>query len=113
MTVGAFDAEDIMGPYRVFRAVGEANPGTPNVLVEGPWFHGDGSAGGEISWAGEFWRKNSDISMKGFVAFFFREYLKDTRRETLQDHDFRDGTKCVAALRFVAAEKCGTRRSCI
>ena len=63
MTVGGlFDAEDIMGPYRVFRAVGESNSNTPNLLVEGPWFHGGWSVpgGGDHLGAVNFAAKNSD-----------------------------------------------------
>jgi len=81
MTVGGlFDAEDIMGPYRVFRAVGEANPGTPNVLVEGPWFHGGWAApgGGDHLGPVNFAAKNSDYFNEGVLLPFFREYLKDS-----------------------------------
>jgi uncharacterized protein len=37
---GWFDAEDIVGPQKVFRAVADANPATPTKLVYGPWVHG-------------------------------------------------------------------------
>ncbi len=79
MTVGGlFDAEDIMGPYRVFRAVGESNPSTPNLLVEGPWFHGGWSVvgGGDHLGAVNFSAKNSDYFNEEILLPFFREYLK-------------------------------------
>ncbi|HWT88810.1 MAG TPA: CocE/NonD family hydrolase [Candidatus Angelobacter sp.] len=80
MTVGGlFDAEDIMGPHRVFRAVSEFNPGTPNMLVEGPWFHGGWAEPGGGAHLGpvNFAAKNSDYFNEEILLPFFREYLKD------------------------------------
>jgi putative CocE/NonD family hydrolase len=37
---GWFDAEDLAGPFRTYRAIEERNPGIVNVLVAGPWEHG-------------------------------------------------------------------------
>lgn len=37
---GWFDAEDLAGPLRTYRAIEERNPGIENVLVVGPWEHG-------------------------------------------------------------------------
>src|SRR5262245_17416609 len=54
MTVGGwFDAEDLYGPLKTYRAVEKQNPGVFNVIVMGPWAHGqwsrDGSRLGNIS----------------------------------------------------------------
>src|SRR5579864_1993732 len=47
LTVGGwFDAEDLVGPGKIYRAISEFNPGTSNKLVIGPWVHG-GWAGTE------------------------------------------------------------------
>ena len=41
MTVGGwFDAEDPVGPLKVFRAIEQNDPETANHLVMGPWSHG-------------------------------------------------------------------------
>ena len=41
LTVGGwFDAEDLMGPLRVHRAIRGHNPGIATTLVMGPWVHG-------------------------------------------------------------------------
>ena len=41
LTVGGwFDAEDLQGPLSLYKAIGELNPETVNLLVEGPWVHG-------------------------------------------------------------------------
>jgi uncharacterized protein len=75
---GLFDAEDLVGPYRVFRSVAEFNPNTPDMLVEGPWVHGGwaGTAGdrlGPVSFAG----KNSEYFNDEVLLPFFQQYLKD------------------------------------
>lgn len=44
LTVGGwFDAEDLYGPLQTYRTVEKQNPGIFNVLVMGPWAHGDWS----------------------------------------------------------------------
>ncbi len=44
MTVGGwFDAEDLYGPLNIYKTVERNNPGTFNMLVMGPWSHGDWS----------------------------------------------------------------------
>jgi uncharacterized protein len=79
MTVGGlFDAEDLVGPYRVFRAVAQMDPGTPNMLVEGPWNHGgwasrEGNHLGDINFA----RNNSEYFNDEVLLPFFQQYLKD------------------------------------
>jgi uncharacterized protein len=42
---GWFDAEDPVGPLRVYRAVEAKNPSISNVLVMGPWSHGGWARG--------------------------------------------------------------------
>ena len=72
---GWFDAEDLAGPLRTYRAIEEHNPGIENVLVVGPWEHG--------AWV----RSNSDSPehlefdaaqyYREHIAFpFFEHYLK-------------------------------------
>jgi putative CocE/NonD family hydrolase len=79
LTVGGlFDAEDLVGPYRVFHSVAKYDPATPNMLVEGPWSHGGwaGTAGdhlGPVTFAG----KNSDYFNDEVLLPFFKQYLKD------------------------------------
>ena len=78
LTVGGlFDAEDIAGPLRVFHAVGEYNPGTPDKLVEGPWVHGgwmrgDGDHLGDV----QFNSKTTDYFRTKIQLPFFEHYLK-------------------------------------
>jgi putative CocE/NonD family hydrolase len=75
---GWFDAEDPMGPLRIYHAVEQKNPGTANMLVMGPWSHGGWTRGngltlGNLNFAvktGEFFRENIQFP-------FFMQYLKD------------------------------------
>ncbi len=75
---GLFDAEDLVGPYRVFHSVAEFNPGTPDMLVEGPWVHGGwaGTAGDHLGPV-NFAAKNSDYFNDQVLLPFFQQYLKD------------------------------------
>jgi len=79
LTVGGlFDAEDLVGPYRIFNAVARLSPDTPNKLVEGPWVHG-GWAGtkGDRLGAVNFAAENSAYFNDHVLLPFFRQYLKD------------------------------------
>jgi len=75
---GWFDAEDPMGPLRTYQSVEKKDPGTPNMLVMGPWSHGGWGRGpgntlGNLNFAvntGEFFREHIQFP-------FFMEYLKD------------------------------------
>ncbi|MEX2233925.1 MAG: CocE/NonD family hydrolase [Cyclobacteriaceae bacterium] len=47
MTVGGwFDAEDLYGPLNIYKRIESTSPGAYNVLVMGPWGHGDWSSEG-------------------------------------------------------------------
>jgi putative CocE/NonD family hydrolase len=74
---GWFDAEDLAGPLKLFRAVKSTGPQAPNTLVMGPWPHGgwsrlDGDTLGNLSFAsktGEFFREHIEFP-------FFMQNLK-------------------------------------
>jgi putative CocE/NonD family hydrolase len=79
LTVGGwFDAEDLYGALRVYRAVQRQDPGIVNQLVMGPWSHGAWSAEdtrhfGALDFGSnpaEFFRQNIELP-------FFKHYLKD------------------------------------
>jgi uncharacterized protein len=75
---GWFDAEDPLGPLRVYHSVEEKNAGVVNMLVMGPWRHGgwsrdEGERLGNLNFAvrtGEFFREQIQFP-------FFMHYLKD------------------------------------
>ena len=78
MTVGSwFDAEDVWGSVHTYQAVEKQNPGHPNMLVMGPWYHGqwwfdEGSQLGEVRWGS----KTSDYYNANILLPFFNYYLK-------------------------------------
>ena len=79
MTVGGlFDAEDLYGPFNIYRTIEETSPKADNFLVMGPWSHGD-------------WARNRPEQYVSYIKFgdslsyyyqrdveepFFRKYLK-------------------------------------
>ncbi len=79
MTVGGwFDAEDAYGALHTSAAVKEQNPGAVNVLVEGPWSHGQwnrdaGEALGDV----HFNQKTSEYFREHIEFPFFQHFLKD------------------------------------
>ncbi len=75
---GWFDAEDLVGPRKIFHSVAEFNPGTSSRLVVGPWVHGgwastDGDRLGDVDFAS----KTSDFYNDHILLPFFRQNLKD------------------------------------
>lgn len=88
MTVGGwFDAEDLYGPLNTYRSIEEKNPDTKNILVMGPWSHGQWSSPrshqsvGDIYFGegiSEFYRKNIEYP-------FFMKYLKGSEDQELPE----------------------------
>lgn len=79
MTVGGwFDAEDLYGPLHIYRELERENPGAFNVLVMGPWSHGDWSRERGSQTVGEIWFGDSlSVAYQREVeAPFFRHFLK-------------------------------------
>jgi hypothetical protein len=74
---GWFDAEDLEGPFKIYRAVRQFNPETPATLVEGPWVHGGwartaGDHLGDVT----FDAKTSEYFRSQVQFPFFEHYLK-------------------------------------
>ncbi len=94
MTVGGwFDAEDLSGPLKTYNAVAANNPGTPNMLVEGPWVHGgwsrsEGDHLGDVA----FNAKTGDYFRKEIQFPFFEHYLKGKGAEPPEAYVFETGT---------------------
>ena len=75
---GWFDAEDLQGPLRLYRAAGANRPQAPVTLVMGPWVHGgwsrgDGSSLGPV----KFDTKTSEYFREKIQFPFFEHWLKD------------------------------------
>jgi len=77
VTGGLFDAEDLQGPQRLFRAIAKDSPQTANTLVLGPWRHGgwargDGDSLGNL----DFGQKTSEFYREEIEFPFFMKHLK-------------------------------------
>lgn len=87
MTVGGwFDAEDLYGPFAIYHELERNNPDIFNVLVIGPWAHGDwgrrsGESLGDISFGyatGDFYREEIELP-------FFRALLEEGKAPDLPE----------------------------
>jgi uncharacterized protein len=75
---GLFDAEDLVGPYRIFNTVAKINPQTPDMLVKGPWVHGGWAfTAGDHLGPVSFVTPNSAYFNDDVLLPFFQHYLKD------------------------------------
>ncbi|GAB5553424.1 MAG: CocE/NonD family hydrolase [Saprospiraceae bacterium] len=80
MTVGGwFDAEDLYGPLNIYKTLEKNNPGIPNMLVMGPWSHGDWSRerGTQAVNHIYFGDSLSTFYQKNIETPFFEYHLKD------------------------------------
>ncbi len=81
---GWYDAEDLSGTLKTWRAVGSQGAKEPVRLVMGPWVHGgwarsDGEKLGDIHFAANTSQQfRTDVELP-----FFRHYLKDSREPEL------------------------------
>lgn len=83
MTVGGlFDAEDLYGPLNIYRHIESQNPNAFNILVMGPWSHGDWSIKHRYAKVGKiaFGKNVSDFYQQKMEAPFFRHFLKGQGR---------------------------------
>jgi len=94
MVVGGwFDAEDLYGPLNIYQTIEKNNPGAKNILVMGPWSHGqwargDGESLGDI----HFGSKTSAWYRENVELPFFNFYLKDKGEPKLPEATaFRTG----------------------
>ncbi len=100
VTGGLFDAEDLQGPQRLFRAIGMDSPQTASTLVLGPWRHGgwargDGDGLGNLDFGqktSEFYRQEIEFPffmkhLKGVDAVMPRAWVFETGRNEWHKHD--------------------------
>ena len=74
---GWYDAEDLSGPLKLFRAVEKSGPASPNTLIMGPWLHGGwarmkGDTLGNL----DFGAPTSEYYRKEIEFPFFMQHLK-------------------------------------
>lgn len=77
MTVGGwFDAEDLLGPFAVYRAAESQSPGAANMLVMGPWSHGGWMGDGDRLGHVGFGAKTGEFFRDQIMLPFFLHHLK-------------------------------------
>ena len=78
LTVGGwYDAEDLMGPLRTYRAIEQDNPAAQHHLVMGPWTHGGWSRGpGSRVGNLDFGQATGDYYRDHIEFPFFMRHLK-------------------------------------
>jgi putative CocE/NonD family hydrolase len=87
MTVGGwYDAEDLYGTLKTYRETERLNPGITNMLVMGPWSHGqwsspEGDKLGNVA----FHAKTAAYYREHFELPFLKHYLKDEEKEKKED----------------------------
>jgi putative CocE/NonD family hydrolase len=96
MTVGGwYDAEDLFGALETYRWTERQNPAITNILVMGPWAHGDwgGSNQGEKLGDIDFHSKTTLHFHEKIELPFFRHFLKgDTNYSLSEAQVFETGT---------------------
>ncbi len=95
MTVGGwYDAEDLFGPLQTHAWVEKLNPGTTNLLVMGPWSHGQWGGGtGDHLGVVSFHAKTAEYFRETLELPFFRRYLKgDTNAPASKATVYETGT---------------------
>ncbi|SEA14237.1 CocE/NonD family hydrolase [Psychroflexus halocasei] len=97
MTVGGlFDAEDLYGPFNTYKAI-EKNNDNFNMLVFGPWSHGDWARKSKRQVIGNihFGDDLSEEYQNNYETVFFNHFLKsDSETINLAEaHVFNTGTK--------------------
>lgn len=95
LTVGGwFDAEDLFGPLETYRATERLNPGITNLLVMGPWTHGEWGRGtGDRLGAIDHHAKTAAFYREHIELPFFRHCLKgDTNFIPTEARIFETGT---------------------
>jgi putative CocE/NonD family hydrolase len=95
MTVGGwYDAEDLFGALETYRWTERQNPGITNLLIMGPWAHGDwGRKDGDKLGDIDFHSKTSAFYRDKIELPFFRHFLKgDTNYTPTEAHLFETGT---------------------
>jgi putative CocE/NonD family hydrolase len=83
IVAGWFDAEDFWGPFNMYRAVVEKNPGAEVHLVVGPWRHGGWTQAGDALGSIDFGSRTGDYFRRNVELPFFNAYLKDKEKPEL------------------------------
>jgi uncharacterized protein len=83
---GWYDTENLYGALHSYQAIEKNNPATFNILVMGPWSHGEWAANdGERLGDIDFGSKTADYYTEYIEVPFFNYYLKDQKQPDLAE----------------------------
>jgi putative CocE/NonD family hydrolase len=87
MVVGGwFDTENLYGALHTYAAIKQQNPGARDMLVMGPWSHGEWSeSDGQMLGDFDFGSRTSDYYTEQVELPFFNYYLKDQEPRDLPE----------------------------
>lgn len=88
MTVGGwFDAEDLYGPLNIYKRIESTSPSASNIIVMGPWGHGDWAREEGISTHNHIYFGDSlaTFYLRDIERPFFAHHLKGQRTENLPE----------------------------
>ncbi len=87
LTVGGwFDAEDSWGPQHVYKSIEEqSSTATNNILMMGPWFHGQWVRGTGENLGNVFWGSATSEKYREAEIVFFNYHLKGKGKMTLPE----------------------------
>ncbi len=88
MTVGGFfDAEDLYGPFNIYKEIEKTSPKANNMIVMGPWSHGDWARERGIQAVNHiyFGDSISTFFQREIESEFFRAVLKENRKPDLPE----------------------------
>jgi putative CocE/NonD family hydrolase len=88
MTVGGwFDAEDLFGPLNIYKNIEKTSPDAFNILVMGPWSHGDWAREKGIQAVNHIYFGDSLSTdfQKNVEATFFKSVLKENKNPDLPE----------------------------
>jgi hypothetical protein len=90
LTVGGwFDAEDLAGPLRTYRAIEDSSPGAESAIVMGPWSKGDGERLGNL----DFGSKTAAYYREAVEYAFFSRHLAGAKAPPVAEATmFQTGT---------------------
>jgi putative CocE/NonD family hydrolase len=83
--IGWFDAEDYMGPLKIYETIEKNNPGIFNSVVIGPWNHGGWNSTGESLGDINFGSKTGEFFQDEIEFPYFMKYLKDAENHNLPE----------------------------
>ncbi len=86
MTVGGwFDAEDCWGAQKTYEAIEKQNPEAENIIVMGPWSHGQWAGNSGENMGNMYWGMNANDRFHEQEVDFFNYYLKNEGEMSLPE----------------------------